>query len=114
MDVISLSGRRVSVHVSGLPDKSSLVGIRVLIRGTDGSSSRWAKTGATGRLGVDLVDGPTILVVPIDGRVYTFVLLDDCGTNDPLGRLPRSATCVSIKNSFAEIEIPKPILTSPE
>ena len=63
---------------SSNPEKPPLAGIRVLSRDTEGKNEQWLTTDSIGKVGLELTNGPTILVVPVDGEVHTFVLLDDC------------------------------------
>jgi hypothetical protein len=115
----SFSSRQVSLKFSsGTIQKATLAGLRVLVRDSEGKSERWFQTDATGRVEVILPEGPPFLVlptvvVPIEGAVHTFILLDDCDTSDQLGIVPNGPTCIAIKNSFAEIEIPTPSRVSP-
>lgn len=115
----SSSSRQVSLRFSsGTLQKTLLAGLRVLLRDSEGKSERWFQTDATGRIAAVLPEGPAflalpILVVPIEGTVHTFVLLDDCGTSNPLGIVPDGVTCIPIKDSLSEIEIPIPSQASP-
>ena len=89
--------------------------VRVLFRDSEGNGERWLETNSAGEIIVDLPDEPTFLVMPmvvlpINGTIYTFVLLQNCGTSESLGIFPRGATCIPIKNNSAEVEIP---ITSP-
>jgi hypothetical protein len=102
----------VSVYMfSSPPEKAPLAGIRVLSRGSEAEDEDWLQTDATGRVRVKLVDGPTILAVPIEGKIYTFLLVDNCsvnyyGSNSNRGLISPNTLCVPIKNSTAEIEVP--------
>jgi hypothetical protein len=113
IDVIKIGKRPRTVSlriISSQSEGAPLAGIRVLRRDPDATNVNWLQTNATGRVTIDLVDGPTILVVPIEGHVHTFVLVDDCKAIDPLngnrGLLPLAAPCVSVKGHPTEIDIP--------
>lgn len=115
----SSSSRQVNLRFSSDTLQKTLpAGLRVLVRDSEGKNERWFQTDATGRIDAVLPEGPTflslpILVVPIEGKVHTFVLLDDCGTSNLLGIVPDGVTCIPIRNPLSEIEIPIPSCASP-
>jgi hypothetical protein len=89
------------------PAKSPMAGFRVLVRNANASRQKWVNTDITGKIMVDLDNGPTTFaVLPIDGKIYTYGLLNDCAPRLSLGELPSDVQCVSTKSSFAEIVIP--------
>jgi hypothetical protein len=97
---------------SGPPQKLPLAGLRILVRDSEGKSQAWYQTDATGRIVAILPEAPTfvtlpMVVVPRDGKVYTFMLNDgDCAVIKQQKYYPRGATCISVKGRSVEIEIP--------
>ena len=101
---------KVQFHSDTHPTKT-ISQMRVLFRDSEGNGERWLETDSTGSLNLDLPDGPAFLampmiVVPVDGSIYTFLILQDCGISKSLRFFPQGATCVPIENSIVEIEIP--------
>ncbi|MGP8173296.1 MAG: hypothetical protein ACLP7O_01960 [Terracidiphilus sp.] len=93
------------------PPKSPIAGMRILFRDSEGNGQRWIQSDSAGRITIDLPEEPTyvvlpMVVIPIDRKIFIYLLLEDCATPDPLGIYPHGAICVPIKNSSATIEVP--------
>lgn len=101
------SKRQVRVRlVAAAPPHVPLAGSRVLVRDIGAINEHWLHTDARGTVAIDLVDGPTILVVPIQGQVHTYVLVDDCQAPHLRSDSLFDAACISVRSPSVEIDIP--------
>ena len=94
-----------------------IIGARILLRDSEGNNQQWVQTDSAGRITVEVQDPPLslvpghVVVLPIQGIVYTFLLLnDDCSLSPELQSdfMPQGAKCVAVKDLSAEIDIPGP------
>jgi hypothetical protein len=106
--------------VSAAPPHLPIERARVLLRDSDGGDQRWVSTDSSGKLALELpTERPLFIslpmvVLPINGSIYTFVLLEDCANSESWPNFPKGAVCVTIKHFSAEIEIPEPKKASSE
>jgi hypothetical protein len=89
----------------------ALGGVRVLFRDSEGNNEKWYVTDPSGRITIDLPEMPTFIIQPtvilvVDGKVYTFELLQDCSNFKTLSIFPQSVTCKQISGSLTEINVP--------
>jgi hypothetical protein len=101
--------QRIAVRFTSQTE--ALDGVRVLYRDSEGNNEKWYVTDASGRITIDLTEGPTFIIQPtvilvVDGKVYTFELLQDCSTFKTLSIFPQGVTCMQISGSLTEIKVP--------
>ena len=116
IDVIDVSKRTtvtLRIKTAGF-EGPPLSSVEVMARDVDGGNESWLRTDAKGQIGIHLnyvnEGGPTILIVPIGGQLFTFVLASDCKALNELvsnrSVLPRDAPCVPVIGSSLEIAVP--------
>lgn len=101
--------QRIAVRL--ISQTKALGGVRVLFRDSEGNNEKWYVTDPSGRITIDLPERPTFIIQPtvilvVDGKVYTFELLQDCSTFKTLSIFPQGVTCMQISGSLTEIYVP--------
>lgn len=110
-DSQSFSKREQRIVVRFISQTRALNGVRVLYRDSEGNNEKWYITDPSGRIAIDLPEGPTFIIQPtvilvVEGKVYAFELLRDCSTFKALGIFPQGVTCMQIHDSLTEIKVP--------
>lgn len=115
IDVVDVSKRTaVTLRIgTALSEGPPLSNVEVMSRDVDGGNEIWLRTDTKGQIRIHVNDvndgGPTILVVPIDGQIFRFVLASDCKTLSEFvsnrNLLPRDTPCVPVIGSSLEITV---------
>lgn len=87
---------------------------RVLFRDSEGNGQRWLALNGEDAAKIALLDDKPLFVsmpmviVLLPGKVFSFVLGDDCIRQKPMENFPEGATCIDVENSRALIVVPPP------
>lgn len=87
---------------------------RVLFRDSEGNGQRWLALNEDDAAKIALLDDKPffaslpMVIVLLPGKVFSFVLGDNCIRQKPMANFPADAMCIDVKNSRTLIVVPPP------